>query len=162
MNGGVINMNLLEKVAVYQLGLDIGYFKLPDVIEWIDTTILQLKSTDIPNEFYEVSLSSNKKIDDVISLLKELTKGNYIDNASKVLLGLLFQSFAKKEIEIRDVVTLMYRLAWKRNIEDDLFSEINGLDCEYEIAVDGYGDLHSVIKEIQEFLGRYKIYGELL
>ena len=155
-------MNLLEKVEVYQLGLDIGYFKLPDVIEWVDSTILQLESTDIPNEFYDVSLSSKKKIDDVISLLKELTKGNHIDTASKVLLGLLYQSFVKSEIEMNDVVTFMYRLAWKRNIEDDIYSEICELDYEYEIAIDGYGDLQSIITSVQEFLERYKIYGELL
>ena len=42
------------------------------------------------------------------------------------------------------------------------FQKINGLDADYEMAVDGYGDMQSVKKEIQEFLGRYEMYGELL
>ena len=116
-------LNLSGKVAVYQLGLGIGYFKLPKVVKWVDLTILQLDSSEIPNQFYEVSLSSNKKIDDVISLLSEITRGNYIETASKVILGLLCKSFEKKEIEIQQVVTLMYRLAWERNIEDEIFSK---------------------------------------
>ncbi len=155
-------LNLSGKVAVYQLGLSIGYFKLPKVVEWVDLTILQLDSSDIPNQLYEVSLSSHKKIDDVISLLSEITRGNYIETASKVILGLLCKSFEKKEIEIQQVVTLMYRLAWERNIEDEIFSKINGLDADYEMAVDGYGDMKSVKKEIQVFLGRYEMYSELI
>ncbi|SMQ78102.1 hypothetical protein SAMN05444673_3241 [Bacillus sp. OV166] len=155
-------LNLSGKVAVYQLGLGIGYFKLPKVVEWVDLMILQLDSSEIPNQLYEVSLSSNKKIDDVISLLNEITRGNHIETASKVILGLLYKSFEKKEIEIHHVVTLMYRLAWERNIEDEIFSKINGLDADYEMAVDGYEDMQSVKKEIQEFLGTYEMYGELI
>ncbi|OMP68731.1 hypothetical protein [Domibacillus epiphyticus] len=89
-------LNLSEKVAAYQLGLGIGYFKLPKVVEWVDLTILLLESSGIPYQLYEVSLSSNKKIDDVISLLNEITRGNHIDIASRVILGLLHKSFAKK------------------------------------------------------------------
>ncbi|MFD1781723.1 hypothetical protein ACFSFW_24050 [Fredinandcohnia salidurans] len=155
-------LNLLEKVAVYELGLGIGYFKLPKVVEWVDLMILQLDSSEIPYQFYEVSLSSNKKIDDVIVLLSEITRGNHVETASEVILGLLYKSFEKTEIDIQQVVALMYSLAWQRNIEDDLFLRINGLDAEYEMAVDGYGDMQSIIKEIQEFLGRYEMYYELI
>ena len=56
----------------------------------------------------------------------------------------------------------MYRLAWQRNIEDDIFSKINGLDAEYEMAVDGYENMQTIIKEIQEFLGRYEMYCDLI
>ncbi|MBM4763752.1 hypothetical protein [Bacillus sp. B15-48] len=145
-------------MAVYELGLGIGYFKLPKVVEWVDLRILQLGSSEIPYQFYGVSLSSNKKIDDVIVLLSEITRGNHVETASKVILGLLYKSFEKTEIDIPQVVTLMYRLAWQRNIEDDIFSKINRLDTEYEIAVDGYGDMQTIIKEIQEFLGSYEMY----
>ncbi|OES45984.1 hypothetical protein [Domibacillus iocasae] len=155
-------LNLSEKLAAYQLGLGIGYFKLPKVVEWVDLTILQLESSEIPYQLYEVSLSSNKKIDDVISLLNEITRGNHIDIASKVILGLLYKSFAKKELEIHQVITSIYRLAWERNIEDDIFSKINELDAEYEMAMDGYGDMRRVKKEIHEFLERYEMYGELM
>jgi hypothetical protein len=44
----------------------------------------------------------------------------------------------------------------------NLFSELNGLESEYETAIDGYGDLDSVIKDIVEFLKHYKHYGELI
>ncbi|MDR7235967.1 hypothetical protein [Neobacillus drentensis] len=155
-------LNLLERVAVYQLGLGIGYFKLPNVVDWVDLTILQFDSSEIPYQLYEVSLSSNKKIADVISLLSEITRGNHIETASNVVFGLLYKSFEKKEIEINQVVTLMNRLALQQNIEDDIFSKISGLDTDYEMAVDGYGDMQSVIKKIQEFLGRYEMYGELI
>jgi hypothetical protein len=149
-------------VAVYQLGLRIGYFKLSKVVERVDLLILQLDSSEIPYQLYEVSLSSNKKTDDVISLLSEITKGNHIETASKVILGLLYKTFEKKEIDIQQVVTWMYRLAWERIIEDDIFSKINGLDAEYEMAVDGYGDMQIITKEIQGFLGEYEMYGELI
>ncbi|WP_066253921.1 hypothetical protein [Neobacillus drentensis] len=155
-------LSLLEKVAVYEVGLGIGYFKIRNVIDWVDSTILELNSSKIPYILYEVSLSSNKKIIDVISLLSELTKGNYKVTASKVILGLIYKSFEKKEIEINEVVTLMYRLAWQLNIEDHVFSKINGLEADYEMAVDGYGDMPNVIKEIQEFLVIFEIYGELI
>ncbi|MCI2253432.1 hypothetical protein L2D08_03530 [Domibacillus sp. PGB-M46] len=155
-------LNLSEKLAACQLGLGIGYFKLPKVVEWVDLTILQLEPSGIPYQLYEVSLSSNKKIDDVIRLLNETTRGNHIDIASKVILGLLYKSFAEKELEIDQVITSIYRLAWERNIEDDIFSKINELDAEYEMAVDGYGDMRRVKKEIYEFLGRYEMYGDLM
>ena len=155
-------LNLSEKVAVYELGLRIGYFKLPEVVEWVDLMILQLDSSEIPYQLYEVSLTSNKKIVDVIGILSEITKGNHLGIASKVTLGHLYKSFEKKEIDIQQVVTLMYRLAWQRNIEDDIFSKINGLDAEYEMAVDGYGDMQTLIKEIQGFLERYEMYCELI
>lgn len=54
-------LNLADTVAVYHLGLDIGYFKLSDVITWADNTILELDISKIPFEIYEVSLSKNKK-----------------------------------------------------------------------------------------------------
>ncbi|KZN99422.1 hypothetical protein P4T04_18005 [Bacillus badius] len=155
-------LNLSEKAAVYQLGLGIGYFKLPKVVEWVDLMILQLDSSETPYQFYEVSLSSNKKIDDVIVLLSGFTKGNHVEIASKVILGLLYKSIETREINIQQVVTLMYRLAWQRNIEDDIFSKINGLEAEYEMAVDGHEDMQIIIKEIQEFLGRYEMYCELM
>jgi len=155
-------LNLLEKVAVYELVLGIGYFKLHKVVEWVDLMILQLDSSKIPYQFYQVSLSSNKKIDDVIVLLSEITRGNHIETSSKVILGLLFKSFEKREIDIQQVVILLYRLTWQRNIEDDLFLKINGLDVDYEMAVDGYEDMQTIIKEIQEFLGRYEMYCEFL
>lgn len=47
---------------------------------------------------------SNKKIDDVIVLLSEITKGNHVETVSKVILGLLFNSIEKKEIDIQQVV----------------------------------------------------------
>lgn len=67
-------LNLADKIAVYHLGFDIGYFKLSNVITWADNTISELDISEIPFEIYEVSLSKNKKTEDVIGILRGLTE----------------------------------------------------------------------------------------
>ena len=44
----------------------------------------------------------------------------------------------------------------------DFCAKLWKLGAEYEMDVDGYGNLQSVIKEIQEFLGEYKMCDEFI
>lgn len=158
----LLMLNLADKAAVYHLGLDIGYFKLSDVITWTDNIVLELDISDIPFEIYEVSLSKNKKTEDVIGILRKLTEESNSETASKILLGLFFLALEDSQKEIGEIITFMYRLAWQRDIHDGLFLELNGLESEYETAINGYGDLVLVIKDIVEFLRHYKHYGKLV
>lgn len=80
-----------------------------------------------------------------------ITKENHIEKATRVLLGLFYIDIKNNKKEIRQIVTLMYRLSCKRDIYDDLFSKLNCLESEYETAVDRYGNLQNVIKDIKVF-----------
>ncbi|WP_047155143.1 hypothetical protein [Aneurinibacillus tyrosinisolvens] len=155
-------LDLTQKAEIYSLGLYIGYFTLSDVVGWADKMISELDISSIPNELYDISMPLNKKIDDVVNLLHTVSSENHIDLATKVLLGLFYKDLNMSQKDSDEIITSMYRLVWKRNVHDDLFYRANGLESEYETAVNGYGgEVQGVIKDIIEFLRDYQQYGEL-
>ncbi|WP_047154717.1 hypothetical protein [Aneurinibacillus tyrosinisolvens] len=155
-------LGLTEKAEVYNLGLYVGHFKLSDVVNWADKVISELDVSSIPNELYDISMSLNRKIDDVVNLLHTVSPEKHIDLATKVLLGLFYKDLNTSQKDSSEIITSMYRLVWKRDVYDDLFYRVNGLESEYETAVNGYGgDVQDVIKDISEFLKDYQQYGEL-
>lgn len=68
----MVNVKIIAEV--FRIGLQIGLFSKTEVIEWADHTIETLDSPSI--EIIEVSLSSNDKLVDIVSKLKNI-KGTY-------------------------------------------------------------------------------------
>jgi hypothetical protein len=88
-------VNIKITAEVFRIGLQIGLFSKTEVIKWADHTIETLDSPS--NEIIEVSLSSNDKLVDIVSKLKNI-KGTYDKKLPvKIILGLLWEKFMINE-----------------------------------------------------------------
>lgn len=89
----MVNIKIIAEV--FRIGLQIGLFSKTEVIEWADHTIETLDSPSI--EIIEVALSSNDKLVDIVSKLKNV-KGTYDQELPvKIILGLLWEKFMINE-----------------------------------------------------------------
>ncbi|MBO1581659.1 hypothetical protein [Bacillus sp. XF8] len=150
-------VNVKEMAEVYRIGLQIGIFSKADIINWADQTIEKL---DYPsNEIIEVSLSSNDKLVDIASKLKNI-KGRYDKKLPlKIILGLLWEKFIVCEENVLEIKFFISSLVQYDCCEelDDVHTKLYNFNEEIYLATENiYGNLENISQEIKEFLSIYK------
>ncbi|EJR57205.1 hypothetical protein IIO_04732 [Bacillus cereus VD115] len=153
----MVNIKIIAEVI--RIGLQIGLFSKTEVIEWADHTIETLDSPS--NEIIEVSLSSNDKLVDVVSKLKNI-KGTYDKKLPvKIILGLLWEKFMINEENVLKIKPFISNLIYYNCCEgfDNIDEQLYDFNEEIDLAADNiYGDLEDISQEIKSFLSPYKDY----
>lgn len=151
----MVNIKIIAEVL--RIGLQIGLFSKTEVIEWADHTIETLDSPSI--EIIEVSLSSNDKLVDIVSKLKNI-KGIYDQKLPvKIILGLLWKKFMINEKNVLKIKTFISDLIHNNCCEgfDYIDEKLYNFNEEINLAADNiYGNLEDISQEIKIFLSIYK------
>ncbi|QQN86701.1 hypothetical protein [Bacillus toyonensis] len=154
----MVNIKIIAEV--FRIGLQIGLFSKTEVIEWADHTIETLDSPS--NEIIEVSLSSNDKLVDIVSKLKNI-KGTYDKKLPvKIILGLLWEKFMINEENVLKIQPFISNLVHYNCCEgfDYVDEQLYNFNEEINLAADNiYGNLEDISQEIKSFLSPYKDYG---
>ncbi|PFY68967.1 hypothetical protein COL46_18835 [Bacillus toyonensis] len=151
----MVNIKIIAEVL--RIGLQIGLFSKTEVIKWADHTI---ETLDRPSfEIIEVSLSSNDKLVDVVSKLKNI-KGTYDKILPiKIILGLLWEKFMINEANVLKVKPFISNLIHNNCCEgfSSVDEQLYNFNEEINLAADNiYGNLEDISQEIKRFLSVYK------
>ncbi|MGF2711774.1 hypothetical protein ACQUY5_05340 [Bacillus cereus] len=142
---------------VFRIGLQIGLFSKTDVINWADQTIETLDSP--ANEIIDVSLSSNDKLVDIASKLKNI-KGRYDEKLPvKIILGLLCEKFIITGENALKIKPFIFKLVHNNCCEGFGYvdEQLYNFNEEINLAADNiYGNLEDISQEIKGFLSIYK------
>ncbi|HDX9635600.1 TPA: hypothetical protein ROY20_003438 [Bacillus cereus] len=153
----MINIIMAE---VFRIGLQIGLFSKTAVIEWADHTIETLDSPSI--KIIEVALSSNDKLVNIVSKLKNI-KGTYDKKLPvKIILGLLWKEFMINEENVLKIQPFISDLIHHNCCEgfDYIDEQLYNFNEEINLAADNiYGNLEDISQEIKSFLSHYKDFG---
>ncbi|PEM59840.1 hypothetical protein CN539_22030 [Bacillus toyonensis] len=151
----MVNIKIIAEV--FRIGLQIGLYSKTEVIEWADHTIETLDSPS--NEIIEVSLSSNDKLVDIVSKLKNI-KGTYDKKLPvKIILGLLWEKFMINEENVLKIQPFISDLIHNNCCEgfDYVDEQLYNFNEEINLAADNlYGNLEDISQEIKSFLSIYK------
>ncbi|WP_075313025.1 hypothetical protein [Bacillus wiedmannii] len=154
----MVNIKVIAEVL--RIGLQIGLFSKTEVIEWADHTIETLDSPSI--EIIEVSLSSNDKLVDIVSKLKNI-KGTYDKKLPvKIILGLLWEKFMINEENVLKIQPFISNLIHNNCCEgfDTIDEQLYNFNEEINLAADNiYGNLEDISQEIKSFLSLYEDFG---
>ncbi|MCU5584453.1 hypothetical protein OCF65_29295 [Bacillus toyonensis] len=154
----MVNIKIIAEV--FRIGLQIGLFSKAEVIEWADHTIETLDSPS--NEIIEVSLSSNDKLVDIVSKLKNI-KGTYDKKLPvKIILGLLWKEFTINKENVLKIQPFISDLIHNNCCEefDYVDEQLYNFNEEINLAADNiYGNLENISQEIKSLLSAYKDYG---
>ncbi|OTW89175.1 hypothetical protein BK702_10445 [Bacillus thuringiensis serovar cameroun] len=153
----MVNIKIITEV--FRIGLQIGLFSKTEVIKWADHAIETLDSPSI--EIIEVSLSSNDKLVDIVSKLKNI-KGTYDQKLPvKIILGLLWEKFMINEENVLKIKPFISNLILNNCCEgfDKVDIQLYNFNEEINLAADNiYGNLEDISQEIKSFLSPYKDY----
>ncbi|MDT3497830.1 hypothetical protein NLU03_26840 [Bacillus toyonensis] len=153
----MVNLKIIAEV--FRIGLQIGLFSKTEVIEWADHTIETLDSPSI--EIIEVSLSSNDKLVDIVSKLKNI-KGTYDQKLPvKIILGLLWEKFMINEENVLKIQPFISDLIHNNCCEgfENVDVQLYNFNAEINLAADNiYGNLEDISQEMKGFLSPYKDY----
>ncbi|HDR7707804.1 TPA: hypothetical protein QCX91_005525 [Bacillus thuringiensis] len=156
----MVNIKVIAEVL--RIGLQIGLFSKTEVIKWADHKIETLDSPSI--EIIEVALSSNDKLVDIVSKLKNI-KGTYDKKLPvKIILGLLCKEFMINEENVLKIQPFISDLIHNNCCEgfDYVDEQLYYFNEEINLAADNiYGNLEDISQEIKSFLSPYKDYGSL-
>ncbi|QEL85915.1 hypothetical protein [Bacillus mycoides] len=151
----MVNIKIIAEV--FRIGLQIGLFSKTEVIEWADHTIETLDSPS--NKIIEVSLSSNNKLVDLVSKLKNI-KGTYDKKLPvKIILGLLWEKFMINEENVLKIKPFISNLVHNNCYEgfNSVDEHLYNFNEEINLAADNiYGNLEDISQEIKIFLSIYK------
>ncbi|MGH0522080.1 hypothetical protein [Bacillus toyonensis] len=151
----MVNMKIIAEV--FRIGLQISLFSKTEVIKWADHTIETLDSPSI--EIIEVSLSSNDKLVNIISKLKNI-KGTYNQKLPvKIILGLLWEKFMINEENVLKIQPFISDLIHNNCCEgfDNVDVQLYNFNEEINLAADNiYGNLEDISQDIKSFLSPYK------
>lgn len=154
----MVNIKVIAEVL--RIGLQIGLFSKTEVIKWADRTIETLDSPSI--EIIEVSLSSNDKLVDIVSKLKNI-KGTYDKKLPvKIILGLLWEQFMINEENVLKIKPFISNLVYYNCCEgfSSVDEQLYNFNEEINLASDNiYGNLEDISQEIKSFLSLYEDFG---
>lgn len=126
-----------EKAEVYKLGLLIGYFRLEEFLKWVDEAIEKEESPDIG--LIELAYSNNRSINDIISLIDEIS-GNYnFKIPIRILLGLMYKDFLDNKVSLNVMTNKLYSLSLhltENNLDKNIINEFNAMDDYHYIYTD--------------------------
>ncbi|KAB2447039.1 hypothetical protein ACQCWD_20820 [Bacillus thuringiensis] len=154
----MVNIKVIAEVL--RIGLQIGLFSKTEVIKWADHKIETLDSPSI--EIIEVALSSNDKLVDIVSKLKNI-KGTYDKKLPvKIIMGLLWKEFMINEENVLKIQPFISDLIHNNCCEgfDYVDEQLYNFNEEIKLAADNiYGNLEDISQKIKSFLSPYKDYG---
>ncbi|PFB06884.1 hypothetical protein CN324_13995 [Bacillus anthracis] len=153
----MVNIKVIAEVL--RIGLQIGLFSKTEVIKWADHTIETLDSPSI--EIIEVALSSNDKLVDIVSKLKNI-KGTYDKKLPvKIIMGLLWKEFMINEENVLKIQPYISDLIHNNCCEGFNYvdEQLYNFNEEVKLAADNiYGTLEDISQEIKSFLSPYEDY----
>lgn len=140
-----------EKAEVYKLGLLIGYFRLEEFFKWVDEAIEKEDSPDIG--LIELAYSNNRSINDIISLIDEIS-GNYnFKIPIRILLGLMYKDFLDNKVSLNVMTNKLYSLSLhltENNLDKNIINEFNAMDDYHYIYTD-----NQVRQKLDNLLNQY-------
>ncbi|HDR3491782.1 TPA: hypothetical protein QCN73_003245 [Bacillus wiedmannii] len=152
-------VNIKVIAEVLRIGFQIGLFSKTEVIKWADHTIETLDSPSI--EIIEVALSSNNKLVDIVSKLKNI-KGTYDKKLPvKIIMGLLWKEFMINEENVLKIQPYISDLIHNNCCEgfDYVDKQLYNFNEKVKLAADNiYGTLEDISQEIKSFLSPYEDY----
>lgn len=126
-----------EKAEVYKLGLLIGYFRLEEFLKWVYEAIEKEEYPDIG--LIELAYSNNRSINDIISLIGEIS-GNYnFKIPIRILLGLMYKDFLDNKVSLNVMTNKLYSLSLhltENNLDKNIINEFNAMDDYHYIYTD--------------------------
>ncbi|PFM22333.1 hypothetical protein COJ44_01965 [Bacillus anthracis] len=153
----MVNIKVIAEVL--RIGLQIGLFPKTEVIKWADHTIETLDSPSI--EIIEVALSSNDRLVDIVSKLKNI-KGTYDKKLPvKIIMGLLWKEFMINEENVLKIQPYISDLIHNNCCEGFNYvdEQLYNFNEEVKLAADNiYGTLEDISQEIKSFLSPYEDY----
>lgn len=145
--------------AYYYIGIVIGYFNKQEIIQWADSVI---ENEEFPHELIDVSLSANKTIEDIASLLKRVYGESRIVEPLYKIIGELVLKYEDGQITDDRFFSYLQSLLLQGNafeMEEDLSYLLDRLDGGYYLVAKGiYGDVMTLRQEALEELRDYKKY----
>ncbi|MGA5663396.1 hypothetical protein ACPCZR_28595 [Bacillus bombysepticus] len=149
--------NIKIIAEVLSIGLQISLFSKTEIIDWADQTIEALDSPSI--EIIEVSLSSNDKLVDIVTKLKNV-KGTYDKKLPvKIILGLLWDKFILNEENVLKIKPFISNLIHNNCCEGFSYvdEQLYNFNEDINLAADNiYGNLEDISQELKSFLFPYK------
>ncbi|NRF95967.1 hypothetical protein HQN89_34745 [Paenibacillus frigoriresistens] len=137
--------------------------KKNEVIQWVDNCI---EKYDVPYEFIELSLSSSKKIADILLILKSLYGKHEFQLPMYIMLGKLRSEFIDKNISTENFFTYIYSLYTQGCTSDEEMSQFSFLDRlsdGYYLATEGiYGEVEDIVQDALDELMNFEEYIVLL
>lgn len=147
--------NKISTVAgYYYLGLAIGLINKENLISWADHCIDKYR---VPYAFVELSLSANKSIEEILTLLKVIYNKFELRTPLSIILYDIRLKYINNEIQIDDFFSYLSSLLTQASAigeDEELLSLIDHFDDRYYLAKQGiYGDIEEVIAlALEEFL----------
>lgn len=140
-----------EKAEVYKLGLLIGYFRLEEFFKWVDEAIEKEDSPDIG--LIELAYSNNRGINDIISLIDEISVNYNFKIPIRILLGLMYKDFLDNKVSLNVMTNKLYSLSLhltENNLDKNIINEFNAMDDYHYIYTD-----NQVRQKLDNLLNQY-------
>jgi hypothetical protein len=153
----MINLGLLA--GFYYLALSTSFKNKNEIIQWVDNCI---EKYEVPYEFIELSLSSSKKIADILLILKSLYGKHEFQLPMYIMLGKIRSEFIDENISTEDFFTYLYSLYTQGCTSDEemsQFSFLNRLSDGYYLATEGiYGEVEDIVQDALDELKNFEEY----
>ncbi|RUS41949.1 hypothetical protein [Cohnella sp. AR92] len=149
-----MKINKLRLIAgYYYLGLGIGLFKREQVISWADQCI---EKYEVPYEFVELSLSKEKDLEVVLSLLKLIYKRFELRTPLSIILYEIRLQYINEEITKVQLFSYISSLLIQGSAigdDNETLKLLDFIEDRYYLAFQGiYGNQEEVIDSTLEEL----------
>ena len=147
--------NVKEMAECYRIGLKLGLFSVPEVMDWIDSVLLAEPEPDIV--LIDASLSGSRGPSAVASELGGVSGPCRREAVRQCLLSAMHALLIKDRTKARSVGRWLERLAHSEIIVDaGVFGEMLSLAEHIYLAEEGIvGDVEEITDQILAFLARY-------
>ncbi|AWP28107.1 hypothetical protein B9D94_16455 [Paenibacillus sp. Cedars] len=153
--------------AYYYLGLAIGLIKRDQVIDWADDC---LEKYEVPYELIELSLSQEKGLDEILSLLKLIYNKFELRTPLFIILYEIRLKYLKNEITKDQMFSYISSLLIQGSAigdDEETLKLLDIIEDRYYLASQGiYGSeeevIESTLEELRIFETAYNDFSELL
>ncbi|EFU41001.1 hypothetical protein PVOR_15249 [Paenibacillus vortex V453] len=161
------NKKLKISAAYYYLGLAIGLIKRDQVIDWADDC---LEKYEVPYELIELSLSQEKGLDEILSLLKLIYNKFELRTPLLIIHYEIRLKYLKNEITKDQLFSYISSLLIQGSAigdDEETLKLLDIIEDRYYLASQGiYGNeeevIESTLEELRIFEKAYSDFSELL
>ncbi len=149
--------DILTTLHLVRAGLASGLLTKKEVIDWADKIISKDEQPDI--FFIDLALSNSKNTKEVLYYFSDYLNFENPVVQGRPLLGLLYKQYKNQQLNLEQIVRILFRLNFEATFTDKEESYIYSIDNDFDCAKDNiYGKIEDVEKETDKFLSFYKDY----
>ncbi|MCR8843338.1 hypothetical protein NQ117_06550 [Paenibacillus sp. SC116] len=153
--------NITTIASYYYLGLAIGFINRDQVITWADNCIENFK---VPYEFVELSLSRDKSLEEMLSILKKIYNQFELITPLSIILYDIRTKYINNDINEDELFTFLSSLYTQGNAigeDEELLYLLDIINDRFYLASQGiYGSkedvIDSTLEELKKFERSYK------